>query len=470
LEKKKKKKNIFKKRFLDDYLGLCSSGASLSLLEEGILPLKLGLEVSNTLLELLDLVLKLLLGLGLLSLRLLLKDRVEVSWVNSSDETRSHGEGTIRISVLALLPLISSHGRDGGDGIRIKIVLIELALTRNDEADGLNTAALSLEETSNLTSRHVHGALGKHAHTTLRRVAAVLADVVEEWLVINDLIETDVTITLTSKEEDASIRIVERHDNTRLSIKSLMSKGSGHVTRIPDGELTLNSASETSGADLVLVGHPAAAETLDTLVALDLTDSLLLTRIEDTELLITAGRGDKRTVLVPGAALNDISVTTDREHFVTLLDIPQLDGVIAGGGGEHVVGAGVEVHSADLSLVAAENLDGLSDVGSETFLRDLSDADVAILRAGGDKLLIEGREVNIKNSRLVDRHKRDFAELAGLVVTENGKDTTTSSLPEHGKVFGVGAKEVGIPTGGSKLSVGVALLGLANLSEDITEL
>jgi hypothetical protein len=298
----------------------------------------------------------------------------------------------------------------------------------------------------------------------------VLADVIEEWLVVDNLVETDVTITLTSKVEDASIRIVERHDDTRLGIEGLVSESGGEVARIPDGELTLDGLGETSGEDLVLVSHPAAAETLDTLVALDLTGALLLAGIEDTELLITAGRGDEGTVLVPAAALDDIGVTADREELITLLDIPQLDGVIVGGGGEHVVGAGVEVHSADLSLVATEDLDGLSDVGGETFLGHLSDADVAILRARGDELLVEGREVEIKHSGLVDRHKRNLAELAGLVVTEDGKHTTTGSLPEHGKVLGVGGKEVGIPAGDSELGVAVALLGLGNLSENVTEL
>jgi len=298
----------------------------------------------------------------------------------------------------------------------------------------------------------------------------MLADEIEEWLIINDLIETDVTITLTSKEEDAGIRIVEWHDNTRLGIKSLMSKSSGEIARIPNRELTLDGLGETSGDDLVLVAHPAATKTLDTLMTLDLTSALLLTRIEDTELLITAGRGDEGTILVPRAALDDISVTTNREELVTLLDIPQLDGVIAGRSGKHVVGAGVEVHSTNLSLVTTENLNGLSDVGSNTLFGDLSDADVAILRARSDELLVEGREVDIKNSRLVNRHKRDFAELASLVVTENGEDTTTSGLPKHGEVFGVGAQEVGIPASGSELGVGVALLGLANLSENVTEL
>jgi len=298
----------------------------------------------------------------------------------------------------------------------------------------------------------------------------VLADEVVEWLVIDDLVETDVTITLTSKEEDASIRIVERHDNTRLSIKDLVSKGGGHVARIPDGELTLDGLGETSGDDLVLVGHPAAAETLDTLVALDLTHALLLARIEDTELLITAGRGDEGTVLVPRAALDDIGVATDREELVTLLNIPQLDGVIAGGGGKDVGGAGVEVDSADLSLVATENLDGLSDVGSKTLLRDLGDADVAILRARGDQLLVERSPVKVEHSRLVNRHQRHVTELAGLIVTEDTEDTTTSSLPQHGEVLGVGRQEVRIPASSSELGVGVAGLGLADLGENVTEL
>jgi len=395
---------------------------------------------------------------------------VEVSRVDCSDETRGHGEGTIRIGVLAILPLVSGHGRDARDSIRIKIVLIKLALAGHDEADGLDAVGLGLEETGNLASRHVHCALREHAHTTLRGAAAVLADEVEERLVIDDLVETDVTITLTGEEEDGGIGIVEGHDDTGLGIESLVSEGGGEVARIPDGELTLDGASETGGDDLVLVAHPAAAETLDTLVALDLTSTLLLAGIEDTELLITAGRGNEGTVLVPGAALDDISVATAREELITLLDIPQLDGEIAGGSGKHVGGAGVEVHSADLSLVATENLNGLSDVGSEAVLRDLSDADVAVLRAGSDELLVEGSKVDIKNSGLVDRHKRDLAELAGLVVTENGKDTTTSGLPEHGEVLGVGAQEVGIPASSSQLGVGVALLGLGDLGENITEL
>jgi len=109
-----------------------------------------------------------------------------------------------------------------------------------------------------------------------------------------------------------------------------MSEGGGHVARIPDRELTLDGLGETGGDDPVLIGHPAATETLDTLVAKDLTDALLFTGIKDTELLITASRSDEGTVLVPRAALNDISVTTDREELITLLNIPQLDGVIAG--------------------------------------------------------------------------------------------------------------------------------------------
>jgi len=390
--------------------------------------------------------------------------------VNGSDEARSHGERAIRVGVLAILPLVSSHGGDGGDCVRIKILLIELALARHDEADGLNAVGLGLEETSNLASRDVHSALREHAHTTLRGVAAVLADEVEERLVVDNLVETDVAITLTSKVEDAGVRIVEGHDDTGLGIESLVSKGSSEVARIPDAELTLDGLGETSGDDLVLIGQPAAAETLDTLVALDLTSALLLARIEDTKLLITAGRGDEGTVLVPRAALDDIGVTTDREELVTLLDIPDLDEGIAGGSGKHVVGAWVEVHSADLSLVAAENLDGLSDVGGEALLRHLSDADVAILRARGNELLVEGREVKVKHSGLVDRHKRDLAELASLVVTEDGVDTTTGSLPEHGKVLGVGSEEVGIPASSSELSVAVALLRLGDLCKDVTEL
>jgi len=55
-------------------------------------------------------------------------------------------------------------------------------------------------------------------------------------------------------------------------------------------------------------------------------------------------------------------------------------------------------------------------------------------------------------------------------VAEDSIDTTTSSLPKHGKVLGVGTEEVAIPASGSELGVGVALLRLGNLCENVTEL
>jgi len=205
-------------------------------------------------------------------------------------------------------------------------------------------------------------------------------------------------------------------------------------------------------------------------MTLNFTSALLLTRIKHTKLLIAASRSDKRTVPVPRTALDDISVTTNREELITLLNIPQLDCEIAGGSGKHIVCTRMEVHSTNLSLVTTKNLNGFSDACSKTFFRNLSNANVAILRARSNELLIERREVKVEHSRLVNRNKRDITKLASLIVTENSIDTTTSSLPKHSEILGVGSKEIRIPAGSSKFSVSITLLGLGNLCKNVTEL
>jgi len=205
-------------------------------------------------------------------------------------------------------------------------------------------------------------------------------------------------------------------------------------------------------------------------VADDVADALLLTGIKDTEVLVAAGRGEEAAVVVPGDGLDDLRVAGAGEEVLALLDIPDLDGKVAGGGGEDVGSAGVEVHSADLALVGNKGLDGSGDVLGKSFLRHLHDSNSAVLRAGGNELIVEGSPVDVENSRLVHRDKRDVSELAGLVVAEDTINTSTSALPEKGKVLGIGSNKVAVPVVGGELDAADALLGLGSLTKDVTEL
>jgi hypothetical protein len=61
--------------------------------------------------------------------------------------------------------------------------------------------------------------------------------------------------------------------------------------------------------------------------------------------------------------LDNVRVTIDIELGVSLLNIPELDGEIGGGGGENVAGNWVEVDGSDLSLVSGEGLNWGGDGG-----------------------------------------------------------------------------------------------------------
>ena len=392
---------------------------------------------------------------------------MEVRGLDGSDKARSHRVSFVGLDVGAVLPLVSGLGGDARVRIGVEIVLVEVALAGDDEGDGLDLVGLGLVESDDLAAADVDSALGEHAHTTLGGGALELVDVVEERLVVDHLVVSDVAITLTGEEEEGGVGVVEGHQHARAVVDDLVGDGLLEGAGIPDGELTVDRAGEASGDDLVLVGEPAAAETLDTLVAEDLTGDGLGAGVDDTELLVTAGRGDEAAVTVPGAGLDDIRVARGGEEVLALLDIPDLHSVVAGAGSEDVVGAGVVVDGADFALVPVEGLDGGGDLLGDAALGDLGDADVAVLRARGDEVLVEGVELDVENGGLVDAHKRGVGDLAGLLEGLDGEDTSTSGLPDETKVLGVDGHKVAIPASAGELGAAVAVLRLGGLSENV---
>ena len=66
--------------------------------------------------------------------------------------------------------------------------------------------------------------------------------------------------------------------------------------------------------------------------------------------VLADGLGEERAARVPAEALHDVAVAEDLVRLAGL-DVPELDGEVARGGGEDVLGGGVEVDLSDLSAV-----------------------------------------------------------------------------------------------------------------------
>merc|ERR1712063_203550 len=449
-------------RFLDNYEQRFEcSNLSFQLLDASVLLGDLGFKVSNTLVESGDFLAPFGLGLGLLFLDLLDGGRLELR-LGLGNETTLEGnlDGGL---VGSTEPLVSRQGRIGTGGIGEDIILEELGFTRDTEVDGLQSGLGGLDHADNLAS-----SLGAHSHTQLRGVGLVVADIVDPRLGVVNLEVTDVTVTLTGKEQETSIVIIEGHQDTGRGMDVGLNDGGVELARVQDGVSTIRRARETNVEDGSTLTEPDAAGSLDTRVTRGLSGNVSSTRIDDTDLLVLGGGGDEATIVVPVDGLDDIGVTRDGGASLTLLNVPNLDGVVGRGSGDHIISSGVEVDGSDLSLVTNESLDRVNEVLLQTTFRDSPDTTVAILRNRGDEVVVESGESNIKNLSLVSSNKRDLTQLASLVVTEDGERTTTSSFPDRSNETVTGGDFVGVPGSSGDLDSIETVLSLFGSAENVS--
>lgn len=99
-----------------------------------------------------------------------------------------------------------------------------------------------------------------------------------------------------------------------------------------------------------MLAHPHGPAILGASVARVLADGLLLAHVPHPQLLVARRGGEERAARVPAEALHDVAVAEDLVRLAGL-DVPELDGEVARGGGEDVLGGGVEVDLSDLSAV-----------------------------------------------------------------------------------------------------------------------
>jgi len=261
---------------------------------------ELGFEESDSLLLLLVLSSEFLLRLGSF---VFLDDGLELlCGLGGGDEAWGEVDG-LGIRGLSVEPLIGRQSGLVGGGWWVEIVLEDVGLTGDLEGDGLNSVGGELKESGNLTNRDINGELGEHSHTTLRSGGLEFAEVVDVGILVDDFVVTDVTVTLSGEVEDASVVIVEGHEDTRGSIDVGGAQRLGEVAGLPERVLSLRGLGESHGENLVARSKEGNTHSLNSLVSLSFSDNASRTWVNASDLLVLAGSGEERTVVVPGDGL-----------------------------------------------------------------------------------------------------------------------------------------------------------------------
>jgi len=428
---------------------------------------QLGLEVGNALGQLLNLNTQ----LSLAQLLLFHSDNAGLELLGSTGNEATLQGNQDGVGVTSSEPLSRAQSRVGSSSGGEDIVLELLRLTRHLEGDGLDVVTSDLQGAGNLARTNIQSSLGLEAHTQLRDGGLVVSDVVDVRLLIDNLEVTDVTVTLTSQEQQVGVVIVEGHQDTRGGIEVRLGNGDFQVAGIVQGISTIRGLGETNSEELVLLSQPAAAGSLDSGVSVGLSDDSVGTGINDAVLLVLTSGSKAASVAVPLNRLDDIGMSVDSQVGLSGLNIPNLDGEISGGSGNNVGGNRVELNSSDLALVTQQLLSGLSQVGSQTTLGDSPDASVTILRDGGENVVIEGVSINVQDGTLVSSNQRQIGgDLSLSIVRENGERTSTTSFPDKTSKLVAGLDLVGIPSSLGRLQVVIAELFLASSTKNVSVL
>jgi hypothetical protein len=130
--------------------------------------------------------------------------------------------------------LISAQSGLVGRSWWVEIVLEDVGLTGNLEGDGLNSVGGELEKSGDFTNGNINSELGDHSHTTLRGGGLELAEEVDVGILVDDFVVTDVTVSLSSEEEDTGVVVVEGHEDTSGSVDVGGAQRLGEVARLPD--------------------------------------------------------------------------------------------------------------------------------------------------------------------------------------------------------------------------------------------
>eukprot|EP00754_Rhynchopus_humris_P020123 Rhum_TRINITY_DN14679_c26_g1::Rhum_TRINITY_DN14679_c26_g1_i1::g.110440::m.110440 len=351
----------------------------------------------------------------------------------------------LRQGVLALEPLRSRQRRLRRVRVRVEVGL-ELAgggLARELEADGDAGVVLDLEEAGDLAVLDVEGKLGQHAQTLRRRARREAVQLRDRRVLVPELVVADVAVALARQVQHVRVLVDERHQHTRLRVNLLDVERRRHVVDVPHHQLTLQLLAETRGDDLVAVLGPQGALRLGSLVGNGLGDDVAAARVDDANLLVLRRGVDQAAVGVPVHGRDLVRVALELTAL-SLLDVPQLDGVVHGRGGEHVLSRRVPREDANLLVVSLVCHHRLLDVLRQAAVRDLPDLQRAVVGAGREQRLVVGVELPVDHSTLVAHKGRGVGRrLLRLGVVLHNNLTATARGPRKSNVPHVGINEVG---------------------------
>lgn len=187
-------------------------------------------------------------------------------------------------------------------------------------------------------------------------------------------------------------------------------------------------------------------------------------------------------------------VVLESQLRLAIFQIPELDGVVARGGGKNVLCSRVEQDVADLPAwsqlcssysaftrllflpsVSAElshrrNILRLFCVGAQgEVVRDPPQAHLSIVTSTGKDIVVERVPVVVQHGGSVSPEQRHgIGQLSALFQRDDGECAAAGRLPVDGQVLGVTFDEVGVPGVLADAQVVVACFALARLSEDVS--
>jgi len=207
--------------------------------------------------------------------------------------------GGLGLTVLSAEPFVGGQSRFARESRRIEIILEDIRFSWDSEDDGLDGVLGDFEESGDFARGGVEAEFGEKSHTTLRVVGFVFRQVEDVRIFIGDFKVSDVTISLSSKVEDVGVIVVEGHQNTRSSIDVFGVEGSGEGSRVPDGVLAFAGFGESEREELFFATEVVDSASFNTSMSFDFGGDSSSSGIDQTELLVFAGSGKLRTIVVP---------------------------------------------------------------------------------------------------------------------------------------------------------------------------
>jgi len=216
---------------------------------------------------------------------------------------------------------------------------------------------VELEGAGDLNLADIAGALGKPSHSALGIRALVVREGELPGLLVDQLKVADVSVSLPGKVEHLAVLVVVGHEDTSGGVEVLSNEGIFALGGFPDSKLAVRGFGETSGGESLASLEPDNTRSLHSLMSGAFKANLSGSDVEDTELLIAAGRNNGISVGAEGKGGDEVGVSEELDLLLAFGDVPKLDGKIPAGRGKGVVGGRVEFHLTNLAGVGSENGD-----------------------------------------------------------------------------------------------------------------